>query len=281
MQSRAGHRSGASTRKSVRLTENNRTLQSPPETAVSSDPEPAALSRPEERRDTDPTDGAPTGIAPAAGTTGRHERLAALAPILVFDVAGPLAIYYGARRAGLSTVRSLVVSGVLPASRVIATIVRRRRVDVIGALVLSGIVLATAVGLISDNARLYLLDGLVPTIVLGGACLLSVLWEKPLMFRIALETMGQDLPRGRAFESMWRYPGFRRTFRVITLVWGVVFLLESALQAFIIEKSAISTAKTTSNVLPVIVVALTLAWTLAYGCAVNRNGVVRLRKGVA
>jgi uncharacterized membrane protein len=218
-----------------------------------------------EHRSGNPTAGALTDIAPAAEANTRHGRLAALAPIFVFDVAGPLAIYYAARRAGLSTVGSLVISGVLPASRVIATIVRRRRVDVIGALVLSGIVLATVAGLISDNARLYLLDGLVPTVVLGGVCVLSLLWEKPMMFRIALETMGHDSPNGRAFESMWRYPSFRRIFRVITMVWGVVFLLESALQALIIETSTINTAKATSNVLPVIVVGLTLTWTLAYG----------------
>jgi len=161
---------------------------------VSSDAEPVALSRPGERRDADPTGGALTDIAPAPDTTARKDRLAALAPIFIFDVAGPLAVYYGARGAGLSTVGSLVVSGVLPAIRVIATILRQRRVDVIGALVLSGIVLASAAGLISDNARLYLLDGLVPTVVLGGACLLSLPSEKPMMFRIALETKGHDSP---------------------------------------------------------------------------------------
>ena len=231
---------------------------------MGNDPEPLALSSPAERGDTNST-GALADIAPGAEATARQDRLTALAPIFAFDVAGPLAVYYGARRAGLSTVGSLVISGVLPASRVITTIVRRRRVDVIGALVLSGIVLASAVGLISDNARLYLLDGLVPTVVLGGVCLLSVVWERPVMFRIALETMGHDSPKGRAFDSMWRYPRFRRMFRVITLVWGVVFVLESAVQALIIEASTINTAKTTSNVLPVIVVGLTLAWTLAYG----------------
>ena len=232
---------------------------------MSSDAEPLARSRPGERRDIDPTGGALTDAALAPETIARQDRLSALAPIFVFDVAGPLGVYFGARRAGLSTVGSLVISGVLPAIRVITTIVRQRQVDVIGALVLSGIGLATAAGLISDNARLYLLDGLVPTVVLGGVCLISLLWERPMMFRIALETMGHDSPKGRAFESMWRYPGFRRIFRVITLVWGVVFLLYSVLQALLIETSTINTAKTTSNVLPAIVVGLTLAWTLAYG----------------
>ena len=232
---------------------------------MSSDAEPLALSQPRERRDTDPSVGALTDTASAPETSARQDRLAALAPIIVFDTAGPLAVYYGARGAGLSTVGSLVISGVLPAIRVIATIVRRRRVDVIGALVLSGIALGTAVGLSTDNARLYLLDGLVPTIVFGGACLLSLLREKPMMFRIALETMGHDSAKGRAFESTWRYPSFRRIFRRITMVWGVVFLLESALQALIIKTSAINTAKTTSNVLPIVIFALTFAWTQAYG----------------
>ena len=231
---------------------------------MTSDAERLALSRHGARPDTDPQ-AALTDSAPAPETTARQDRLAALAPIIVFDIAGPLAVYYGARGAGMSTVGSLVVSGVLPAIRVIATIVRQRRVDVIGALVLSGIALGTAVGLISDNARLYLLDGLVPTVVLGGVCLLSLLWEKPMMFRIALETMGHDSARGRAFESMWRYPSFRRIFRRITMVWGVVFLLESALQALIIKTSTINTAKTTSNLLPIVVFALTLTWTQAYG----------------
>ena len=43
----------------------------------------------------------------------RRARLQALAPIIFFDVAGPLAVYYGARAAGLSTVVALVLSGVV------------------------------------------------------------------------------------------------------------------------------------------------------------------------
>lgn len=68
----------------------------------------------------------------ATEPAGRRAQLQALIPIAVFDVAGPLAIYYVARAAGLSTVMALVVSGVLPALRVAATVLRHRRLDVIG-----------------------------------------------------------------------------------------------------------------------------------------------------
>jgi uncharacterized membrane protein len=237
-------------------------------------PEPERLS-PEglgEARDLDSPTSSDDLAAPEPGPVGGPDRLRALAPILVFDVAGPLGVYYGARSAGLSTVMALVVSGILPAARVAGTVVRRRRLDAIGAMVLSGIALGTVVGLASGSARLYLLDGIVPTVALGLACLVSLLSDKPIMFRFALETMGEGSPRGRAFAGMWRYAGFRRVFRVITVVWGLVFLAESALQAVVVQTSSINTAKQTSNLLPVAVVVLTFAWTRAYGRRAQQRG---------
>ena len=110
-------------------------------------------------------------VASAPGLPGPPDRLRALAPIIVFDVAGPLAVYYGARSAGMSTVLALVVSGALPAVRVLATVVQHRRLDAIGALVLSGIALGTVMGLASGSARLYpgrpRAHGRIGTCVLG------------------------------------------------------------------------------------------------------------------
>jgi hypothetical protein len=207
-----------------------------------------------------------------AAVAAGPERLRAMVPMIVFDVAGPLAIYYGARAGGMSTVLALVVSGVLPAVRVLATVVQHRRLDAIGALVLSGIVLGTVMGLASGSARLYLLDGLVPTVALGFVCLLSLLSHRPVMFRIALEMMGEDTAKGRAFAGMWQYAEFRRIFRVITVVWGLVFLAESAVQAVIVESASINSAKQTSNLLPVAVLVLTFAWTRNYGRRAQERG---------
>lgn len=214
----------------------------------------------------------PDGEPPAPDQLLSQHRLRAVAPIIFFDVAGPLAVYYGARAAGLSTVVALVLSGVLPAFRVIGTVARHRRLDAIGALILSGIAIGTVTGLASGSARLYLLDGIVPTVVLGGVCLISLLSDRPMMFRVALETMGGDSPKGRAFAGLWSYPNFRRTFQTITLVWGLVFLAESALQAIIVETSSINTAKQTSNLLPVVILVLTFAWTRLYGKRAQQRG---------
>ena len=148
-------------------------------------------------------DGGPSEPSPVAldQTEKPAAQFKSLALIVIFDVVGPLAVYYGARSAGLSTVRALVLSGVLPALRVGTTVVRQRHIDALGALVLSGIALGTVVGLASGSARLYLLDGIVPTVALGLVCLVSLLFEKPMMYRLAIETMGEDTQRGRAFQE--------------------------------------------------------------------------------
>lgn len=90
-------------------------------------------------------------------------------------------------------------------------------------------------GFVSGSAGLYLMDEIVPTVALGLVCLASLLAERPMMFWVTLETMGEDSPQGQAFGEMWSYPTFRRAFRIITWVWGSVFLEESALQVVIVE----------------------------------------------
>jgi hypothetical protein len=77
--------------------------------------------------------------------------------------------------------------------------------------------------------------------------------------------MGEGTAKGRAFAEMWQYVRFRRIFQVITVVWGLVFLAESVIQAIIVETSSINTAKQSSNLLPVAVLVLTFAWTRNYG----------------
>ena len=102
---------------------------------------------------------------------------------------------------------ALVVSGALPAVGVVFGIVRKRRVDVIGVVVLLGIAVGTTLGLADGSARLVLLEGSVPTAIFGAVCFGSLWTSRPLMYRFAVEFIGPDTPRGRDFADLWRYPG--------------------------------------------------------------------------
>jgi hypothetical protein len=185
-------------------------------------------------------------------------------PIVIFDVLGPLVVYYSSRSAGTSTVAALILSGVLPACGIALRGVRHRRLDAIGILVLIGIVVASALGLASRSAHMVLLDGTVPTAVFGAACLGSLWSKRPMIYRFALEAIGPDTPKGRAFADRWRYAGFRRAFRVTTVVWGTAFVAEAAAQVVVIQTASAGTAKATANVMPLAVGGVVVVWNMSY-----------------
>ena len=206
------------------------------------------------------------------GDQHNRNRFQSFAMIAVFDIAGPLVAYSLLRSAGLSTVTALVLSGAFPALGVAAGLIRHRRVDTIGVLVLAGIAVGTVLGLLSGDPRIVLVEGSVPTAVFGLLCLGSLWASRPLIYRFAIEFIGADTPKGREFESLWRYPGFRHVFRLFTVVWGVTYLAEAAARVIIVETTSTGTALTVSKVMPYVVAVGLFAWMFAYGRHARREG---------
>lgn len=206
------------------------------------------------------------------GNHGNRNRLLSLAMIGVFDIAGPLVAYSMLRSAGQSQVSALILSGAFPALGILVGVIRHRRVDTIGVLVLAGIAVGTVLGLLSGSPRLVLAEGSVPTAVFGLLCLGSLWARRPLIYRFAIEFIGAGTPRGREFESLWQYPAFRHSFRLYTLVWGVVYLAEAVARVVIIETTSTSTALSVSKVMPHVVAGALIAWMTAHGRRARRAG---------
>ena len=185
--------------------------------------------------------------------------------ILVFDLGGPLLAYSLLRSAGMSAVAALVISGVLPALGIGISALADRRLDVIGIVVLAGLLVGTLLGLTSHNARLYLLEGSVPSAVFALGCLLSLRLRRPLIFRLAVELLGPDTRKGRDVTAAWRYPGFRRAFRMITVAWGIAYLVEAGIRIAIVVTTSTGIALVCSKLIPYVFAVVLSAWTLVYG----------------
>jgi intracellular septation protein A len=209
--------------------------------------------------------------------TARHApaqggRIRTIAMIVIFDVAAPLAAYSLLRSAGLSAVTALLLSGTFPALAVAISAIHTRRLDGIGALVLAGIAVGTALGVVSHSTRLLLIEGSVPTAVFGVACLGSLWARHPLMFSFAREFTGPDTAKGREMTRLWQYGGYRRVLRIITAVWGAAFLVEAGLRVVIVYNTSTGTALAISKVTPFVWAAILSAWTVAYGAYHKRKG---------
>jgi hypothetical protein len=192
--------------------------------------------------------------------------------IAVFDIAGPLVAYNLLRSNGFSAVTALVLSGVFPAAGVVIGIVKHRRVDAVGVLVLAGVAAGAVLGLVSHNPKLVLDEGSVGTAVFGLICLGSLARAQPLMYRLAMEFIGPDSRHGREFTDLWQYREFRHTFQVITAVWGAGYLAEAAARVVIVASTSTGTALATSKVMPYAAAAVLSAWTVGYGRYQKRRG---------
>jgi hypothetical protein len=192
-------------------------------------------------------------------------RVRQIAMIIVFDLGGPLLAYALLRSAGVGAVAALVLSGVLPALGIAIGALVDRRLDVLGVMVLAGLLVATVLGLTSHDARLYLLEGSVPSLVFALGCLLSLRLRRPLIYRLAVELLGPDTPKGRDVTTAWRYPGFRRAFQVITVAWGVGYLVESAIRVAVVAIASTGFALVFSKLIPYAFAVCLSVWTLVYG----------------
>ena len=210
------------------------------------------------------TAGQPTVEQPGAEQPAAGTRLKSAARIAAFDVVGPLIAYALLRKAGLSAVTALILSGVLPVIGVAANAIQRRRLDTIGAVVLAGIVVGAVLGLVSHNARLVLLEGSVPTAVFGLACLSSLRAPRPLLFGFAHEFVGPESARGREMTRLWQFAGYQRAYRVVTAVWGAGYLVEAAVRVAIVANTSTGTALIASKLLPYVSAAILAGWTVAY-----------------
>ena len=198
---------------------------------------------------------------------------------LIFDISGPLLTYRILHAAGASDVVALIASGVPPALGVAIAAKRHARLDVIGALVLLGVVIGTSLGLLTHDPRLVLLEGAVPTLLFSLACLLSVLFRRPLMFVLLRAIAGTRGITASELRALGRDSTTRDDFRVITLVWGFGFLVESLLKATVVLSSSTGLALTVSKVVAYPVAAVLLLWTGWYLRRARRRR-LRVRLGV-
>ena len=81
---------------------------------------------------------------------------------MVFDIAAPVALYYGLRAAGLSSLAALAIGAVIPAASAAWVLIRQRRANLVALLVLGTIAASLIISVISDSPRFLLAkDGLL------------------------------------------------------------------------------------------------------------------------
>jgi hypothetical protein len=183
------------------------------------------------------------------------------------DLVAPLLVFRICRGAGVPEVWSLVISGFPPAVGVLIDWLRWRTLEMVGAVVLAGIGLSIVLALLTDDPTVVLLEGAIITGAFGLLCLGTVRRRRPLIFFFAQAFYGGRHSRAgqELDEDFETYDEAQRFWRIVTVVWGVTYVVEAVVRALVIQAVSTQTALLLNRTVPWLVYGVLLAWSFWWG----------------
>ena len=184
-------------------------------------------------------------------------------PNILINAVAPYATYLALRHFGVETVHALAAGAVFPVAGIILGFVRERRVQALGAIVLTATIASIAGALYFTSPFLALAKGSLLTGALGIAFVLSLFARRPLVFYLA--TMSADADLRQEAETRWQTEAvYRRLMRRITIVWAAALFVEATLRLVLIPLLPITVFLPVSEALWICCFLLMIGWSWRY-----------------
>ncbi len=184
-------------------------------------------------------------VSPATSRrrTGRRVLLFAV------DFIAPLALFYALTTAGVSLYVALIASAVASSIGTVVSLLRggAGRVSLWTVLSLA----ALALSFLAGSERFLLAKESLLTATVGAWFLLSTHAERPLAYQFARPLLeGRRRFSTRPWDQLWEEsPGFRRIWRVSSVMWGIATLLDAVLRVVLAYTLPVQTVPAYSTAL--------------------------------
>ncbi|HTX49626.1 MAG TPA: VC0807 family protein [Caulobacteraceae bacterium] len=176
-------------------------------------------------------------------------------PMLAYDFAKP----------HLGDTGALMAASAPPLCWTILEFARRRRVDALSLLVLTGIALSLLAFFGGGGVRVLQLREHLVTALVGLIFLGSLAIGRPLIYHLARARVRRVSPAElQRLESIQGSDVFRRTMTLLTLAWGIGLVAESALACALVFTLSIPQFLVVSPILGTGVTLALTAWTFWY-----------------
>ena len=173
-------------------------------------------------------------------------------------------------------VRALIASSAPPILWSVVELVRKRRVDALSVLVVTGIALSLIAVAGGGSVRFLQLREKLVTALIGLIFLGSAAIGKPLIYQLARATIRRRSPSELAsFEALRDNVFFRRTMTLMTLVWGGGLVLEAGLSAMLVFAVPVQEYLIVSPILGYSTLGALSLWTYWYSRRQRRKGDAR------
>jgi hypothetical protein len=198
--------------------------------------------------------------------------LRTMLPDLLIDGALPAIAYQILSRHGVADVPALTAGAIFPAANIIRKFIVTRSLDLIGAIVLIFLTIGVAGSLLSGNVLFVLIKESFITGLVGLLFLSSLLWKRPIIFYVARQFVaGEDPERLAWWNGRWEFPRFRRVMRVMSMVWGLGYLIEALVRVAIALTLPPGKVVIVSPILAIGTTVGLIIWTRNYGRRVQER----------
>lgn len=197
---------------------------------------------------------------------------------LMINGAIPFVIYLFLKNStSISDFWALVITGIPSTIHSIVGVIQRRRVDFLAGIALTGIAISLIIISLGGDPKILLIRESFFTIAFGLALLISLFLPRPIMFYFGRYFAAGNNPASIArFNALWQDENVRRAMRVMTMVWGVGFLLEAAIRIFLVLTLSVAQFLAVSPFVIYGIIVLLIVWTFSY----NRAGRQRRREAL-
>lgn len=172
---------------------------------------------------------------------------------------------------------ALIASALPPLLWSAFELIRTRRLDAVSVLVVASILFTLFATMLGGSARLIQIREALVTGAMGVMFIASLLLKRPLIFYLTRAISARSTNGGAdQFELLWQQEGARQAFKVLTAVWGVGLVLQSALLCDLAWIWPISRYLLLSPFIGYGIFGLLMLWSLWYGARRHAQGITLL-----
>lgn len=203
---------------------------------------------------------------PAAGTAATRTMMRSVAPVLIRDVVLPYAVYYFVHKLGVSNVSSLAAGGAVNVFFTLRGLIRERRVEPLGLIIMITFALGIVASYLTGDARFALAKDSLLTGGVGIAFLLSLLARRPVMYLMIRQMITHgDKAMAAVIDARWdSSAAFRSSQRLMTAVWGAGLMADAVIRLIVISIVSVSTGAAASTAILLATFVVLIAWTRLY-----------------
>ena len=183
----------------------------------------------------------------------------------VFDAVCPYLVYRFASP-HMSQASALCWTLVPPAFSNAVTLLRKRRLDIVGVIVILGTAAGLMLFLFGGSPRLMLVRESFITGIVGLVFLGSLLFHRPFCYYVARQFITNNDPeRVARFDRQYDQSKYKFGMPQMTVVWGVVLVGEAVLRTIMALYMPISLFLAVYNFLFIGIYAVAMVWSYFYG----------------